>query len=120
MASKSEVPKGLKVIVISMGVLLIGGFFAVVGLVATGLSRHTNEASDGLASTSCNAQNITLPEGFELQDAYSENGNVTALLANDDGFRLIAIDPCTGRIISDLSLHDGKPAHAKTPVGYSF
>ena len=83
-----------------MGILLVGGFFAVAGIVAMKLGKP--QPKQAVMSEACEPQQFTLPDGFRIMQSSQENGHILMTLSSATQQRFIALDNCSGTIVSDI------------------
>jgi hypothetical protein len=99
MAKENLLP--LKVLVISLGILLVGGFALVIGVVFSRLGGQQ----------ACTRQPVELPVAGTVESAGFAQGTWTVALRRPDGtIRLMAFDECTGAMRHSLIL---KPEGAR-------
>lgn len=107
-----------------MGILLVGGFFAVAGIAVVKFSGHSSgkPRASSSAFAPCDAQAVTLPQGYQVEDMVAEaDGSVTLLVSQDEVMRVLRIDSCSGETISDLTVKQGAGTELKrTRISYPF
>lgn len=85
----------LKLAVVSMGLMLIGG---LVFLVAA-LMNKTSGSSD-----TCKSTDMTLPITANYTVLHTDENRVTLLIKAPEGHQILTIDLCSGAIKSNLNI----------------
>ena len=92
----------LKILVVAMGVLLVGGFVALVVTIAMRVSHRTALPVAGTAFT---APPIALPRGAKIEAMSTGPDRITLDILLADGTRqLLVIDLQTGRLLGTIPL----------------
>jgi hypothetical protein len=98
--------RGLKILVVIMGVLLVGGFAALVSVIAERVSHRAPEAVAALPFT---APPIELPKGARIETVSTGPDRIVVSAILEDGAReLVIIDMATGRQLGTIPLREGK------------
>ena len=98
--------KALKIAVIVMGVLLVGGFALVLGAIvyqASRLGQDTPAARNPAASDQGAAQ-VTVPQGANVTSMDLDGGRLALHLTGNDGPEVIVIDVGSGRVLARIKL----------------
>ncbi len=97
----------LKIAVIAMGILLVGGFAFVLAAIVYQASRPKQDVAAPVAAAELGvAPNIELPIGQgQALTAMSLDGNRLALHLNGaDGTEIVVVDLASGRIVARVKL----------------
>jgi hypothetical protein len=98
--------RGLKTLVIVMGVLLVLGFAALVAVVAVRVSHRTAEAPAGPAYM---AAPVALPSGARIEAIGPGTERIVLAIMLPDGTReLVVIDAVTGRRLGTIPLREAE------------
>lgn len=98
--------RGLKIIVISMGVMLIGGMVLAM-YVAMGKKAQRSEREQAVANGEaiCAAQEMALLEGERIAAMKQEDGLIMLNTAsNKGGGRALVINGCSGAVNQELRI----------------
>ena len=94
--------KPLKILVFSMGLLLLGGTVLLMGLVWKKVAA--GEAGAAL-SAGCPGGNVDLKGRGSIVDSTMEGRSMRVLLEKGDNHReLVTIDMCSGKVVSALAI----------------
>ena len=95
--------RGLKILVVVMGVMLIVGFAVLVGAVAGRMSRS---GSSPATARAFNGSAIDIPRGVRIEAMTAGTDHLVLALALPEGGRqLLIIDLTTGARLGTIELH---------------
>jgi hypothetical protein len=95
--------RALKIIVVVMGVMLVGGFAALIIAIA---SRASHRASPTTASRAFTGPPIEIPRGARIEAMTAGPDKlVLGLVMPDGGRELLIIDLATGARLGTIELH---------------
>jgi hypothetical protein len=93
--------RGLKILVVAMGILLVGGLAALVATIAVRLSHREAPAA------AFTAPPITLPKGATIEAMSTGPDRIALdLLLADHTRQLVVIDLATGRQLGSIPLRE--------------
>lgn len=98
----------LKIAVIVMGILLVGGFGLVMATIVYQASR-LGETSAGASAPSAIAQGITLPKGATVTSMALDGNRLALHLKSSAGSEIAVIDIRSGQMIFRIRLNADKP-----------
>jgi hypothetical protein len=98
--------KALKVAVIVMGVLLVGGFALVLGAIVYQASRLGQDApaARNPAASDQGAAQVTVPPGANVTAMDLDCGRLALHLNGSNGPEVIVIDVGSGRVLARIKL----------------
>jgi hypothetical protein len=98
--------KALKVAVIVMGVLLVGGFALVLGAIVYQASRLGQDApaARNPAASDQGAAQVTVPPGANVTAMDLDGGRLALHLNGSNGPEVIVIDVGSGRVLARIKL----------------
>ncbi len=97
--------KALKIAVIVMGVLLVGGFALVLGAIVYQASRLGQDApARDPAVSDQGAAQVTVPQGANVTAMDLDGGRLALHLAGSNGPEVIVIDVGSGRVLARIKL----------------
>ena len=107
----------LKIAVIAMGVLLVGGFLFVIGVIAyqaSNLGQGKSSAPDEPAAASSTVLSgseaeLTIPAGATVSSMALDGDRLALHLTSSAGQEIAVIDLTTGKVISRITLNADKP-----------
>ena len=113
-------PRGvriLKIVVIAMGVLLVGGFIFVIGVIAyqaSNLGQGKDSASGKPATASANVHprseaELAIPAGATVSSMALDGDRLALHLTSSAGQEIAVIDLTSGKVISRIRLDTDKP-----------
>ena len=98
--------RGLRTLVIVMGVMLVAGFAALVAIVAV---RMSHRAATAPADTAFAAAPIDLPRGARIEAIGPGAERIVVAIVLADGSReLIVVEAATGRRLGTIPLREEK------------
>ena len=98
--------RALKILVVVMGIMLVGGFVALIISIAY-MAKHRQEAvpAASAAPASYTAPAVGLPSGARIETmALSTNRLVLSIITPDGNRELLVLDPATGRRLGTIPL----------------
>lgn len=97
--------KALKIAVIVMGVLLVGGFALVLGAIVYQASRLGQDApTRDQAVSDQGAAQVTVPQGAKVTAMDLDGGRLALHLTGNAGPEVIVIDVGSGRVLARIKL----------------
>jgi hypothetical protein len=98
--------KALKIAVIVMGVLLVGGFALVLGAIVYQASRLGQDApaARNPAASDQGAAQVTVPQGAKVTAMDLDDGRLALHLTGNAGPEVIVIDVGSGRVLARIKL----------------
>jgi hypothetical protein len=98
--------KALKIAVIVMGVLLVGGFALVLGAIVYQASRLGQDAPAARipAASDQGAAQVTVPQGAKVTAMDLDGGRLALHLNGSNGPEVIVIDVGSGRVLARIKL----------------
>ena len=98
--------KALKIAVIVMGVLLVGGFALVLGAIVYQASRlgQDTPAAGAAAVSDQGATQVTVPQGANVTAMDLDGGRLALHLNGTQGPEVIVIDLGSGRVLARIQL----------------
>jgi hypothetical protein len=98
--------KALKIAVIVMGVLLVGGFALVLGAIVYQASRLGQDApaARNPAASDQGAAQVTVPQGAKVTAMDLDGGRLALHLNGSNGPEVIVIDVGSGRVLARIKL----------------
>lgn len=91
----------LKMLTISLGVILVGGFGVLAAQLITGTKSTESKA--------CVAPAVLIPKGAKVASVSVEKGKlVLGLSANGTITRLLTVDACTGAVLGETKIGEEK------------
>jgi hypothetical protein len=95
--------RGLKILVVFMGIMLIVGFTALVTVIAGRMSRS---GSSPTTARAFNGSTIDIPRGVRIEAMTAGTDHLVLALALPEGGRqLLIIDLATGARLGTIELH---------------
>jgi hypothetical protein len=98
--------RALKILVVAMGIMLVGGFVALIISIAY-MARHRQEAAPDAAAAPAPyaAPAVELPSGARIETmALSANRLVLSIILPDGNRELLVLDPASGRHLGTIPL----------------
>jgi len=113
-------PRGvriLKIVVIAMGVLLVGGFIFVIGVIAYQASNLGQGKSSAPAKPSAAASTVlpgsetelAIPAGATVSSMALDGDRLALHVTSSAGQEIVVIDLTSGKVISQIRLDADKP-----------
>ena len=101
--ARSRYARALLIVVISLGVILVGGVAIVVGTIIKRVSDPESNASvrPGFGETQ-----IQLPAGSEVDDIIAADGRIVVRVRDAGGTMLILLDPRRGEESGRIRLNE--------------
>jgi len=101
----------LKIAVIVMGILLVGGFAFVIAVIAYQASNlgHDRPAATATATVPGVETALTIPEGATVTSMALDGDRLALHLKSNAGTEIAVIDLTTGKVISRIRLNANKP-----------
>lgn len=96
---------GLKILVISMGVLFLGGVVLLVALTIHKFSPENRQKAEQAALSACASPVAALPVSGPIE-IIGEEGNTLKILVRSSAREIhrFTLDPCTGKILRHLTI----------------
>ena len=98
--------KALKIAVIVMGLLLVGGFALVLGAIvyqASRLGQDVPATSDDVVSDR-SATQVTVPQGSNVTAMDLDGGRLALHLNGSNGPEVIVLDLASGKVLARITL----------------
>jgi hypothetical protein len=106
--------RALKILVVVMGVMLVGGTAALIAAIIDRASRHTPTASAPPSSRGFGHAAVTLPPGARVVTAELAGDRILVRLAREEGGEaLIIIDAKSGAPLGTIDLLPSNAVEAK-------
>lgn len=107
----------LKIAVIAMGVLLVGGFLFVIGVIAyqaSNLGQGKSSTQDKPAVVSSNVLSgseaeLAIPAGATVSSMALDGDRIALHVTSSAGQEIVVIDLTSGKVISQIRLYADKP-----------
>jgi hypothetical protein len=99
--------RALKILVVLMGVMLVGGVVVLVGVILSRLGGKPSPAPPvaGLASPGFGTSIIDIPAGAVVSGTFAVGKRLVLQIALEDGTqRLLVLDPGSGALLGTIEL----------------
>jgi len=103
----------LKIAVVVMGVLLVGGFLLIIGTIAFQASQMgvekaaapvTSETARSPAEGAREAFDVSIPEGAEIAGMAVDGNRLVLRLTTREGGQIMVVDLSTGAVLSRIQI----------------